>query len=174
MRNSIQQNPTETDLPPWGACEVIAWGVLVLVMALVAVAGFAAPLRGAEPACYIPIDVRSVHILDADTIRCDVLLPWGVTLRNRTIRLDYDACEVSRIRQGVHITDAEIERGKDATESLLGLLKHSEAAYLVPLKRSQDNFGRLLGGLFLKIRTEPQLLDVRVWMEAHKYVREEP
>jgi hypothetical protein len=145
--------------------------LLLLITELVFAASIA---HAAEPPCYVPIDVRSVHILDADTIRCDVLLPWGVTLRNRTIRLDYDACETSRIRQGVHITDAEIERGKDATESLLYLLKHSEAGYLVPMKRSQDNFGRLLGGLFLKIRTDPQLLDVRVWMEAHKYTREEP
>jgi hypothetical protein len=144
---------------------------MIYRLILTAVLLAASIAHAAEPQCYVPLDIKSIHVLDADTIRADVLMPWGVTLRGRTIRLDFDAAETSRIRQGVHITDAEIERGKDATESLLHLLKHSEAGYLVPLKRSQDNFGRLLGGLFLKIRTEPQLLDVKVWMEAHKYVR---
>jgi hypothetical protein len=147
---------------------------MIYRLILTAVLLAASIAHAAEPQCYVPLDIKSIHVLDADTIRADVLMPWGVTLRGRTIRLDFDAAETSRIRQGVHITDAEIERGKDATESLLYLLKHSEAGYLVPMKRSQDNFGRLLGGLFLKIRTDPQLLDVRVWMEAHKYTREEP
>jgi hypothetical protein len=130
--------------------------------------------HAAEPPCYVPIDVRSVRIIDGDCFAADILLPWGVTLRNRKCRTNYDACEVSRIRQGITITDAEIQRGHEATESLLHLFKHSEAAYIVPQKEEFAGFNRLHVGLFLKIRTEPQLLDVRVWMEAHKYTREEP
>ena len=89
----------------------------------------------AVPDCFVPCCVISVH--DCDTLRADVLLPWGVTLRDQSIRAaGFDAWEVTTIRETsnstVNVTPEEIARGKAATIEFRKLLE-TGTLYLSPV-----------------------------------------
>jgi len=90
----------------------LAW----LYLAIVSLA--AQPPAEQAPPCFIPCRILGTPH-DCDTFKADILLPWGVTLRDRTIRTDYDAWEVNRVRRTVEVTDEEIRRGKQGLAALV-------------------------------------------------------
>lgn len=141
--------------------------LLVAILAIGALVALSHLLRAAEP-CYVPIRVLSIH--DADTLRADVLLPWGVTLRDRTLRLDYDAWEISRVRQTVEVTDEEIAKGKAAREGLAAILSTATAVYVQPTDEEYGAYNRLSASLWIKPKEGP-LVSVRRWAEANGHVR---
>lgn len=127
-----------------------------------------APLPEADaPECWCR--VSDPFVQDCDTIHGDVLLPWGVTLRNQAIRAnDYDAYESSKRRQSVNVTDAEVVKGKAATAALSALLKGGDL-YVSPGKRDRDVYGRLLGSfVVVKGGKRVRLAD---WAEENGHIR---
>lgn len=120
------------------------------------------------PPCYVPVKVLAVT--DCDTIKADALLPWGVTLRDRTFRLDFDAHEVSRIRQTVEVTDEEIAKGKVARDELAALVAKAEAVYVQPTGEEYGAYNRLSASLWIKPK-DGELIDVRKWAIERGHVR---
>ena len=95
--------------------------------------------------------LTDVAVLDGDTIRADVRLPYSITLEDREIRAaDYDAAESSRRRKTVKVTDEEIVRGKAATAALKELLAREPRLFVQPpTGKGQDVYGRLLGTFYV-------------------------
>ena len=114
------------------------------------------------------VSVYRLH--DADTITdCNINLGFNVTLMHQSIRLlGFDACEVSRTRQGVEITDEEIAVGKEARDELKELLLEG-AAYIAPAPEYRDPRGRQGG--YLYIHRENEWLDVAEWANERGYTR---
>lgn len=122
----------------------------------------------------ILVPVRVLRILDGDTFTADLLFPWGVTLRDQSIRcLGYDAWETSRRRQSVEVTDAEIERGKQAKAAFEELLSQAETVFIAPGNAAvRDHYGRVLGRPW--VWKDGELIDVAEWMKANGHVRDGP
>lgn len=152
-------------------------GMIVIASALILLGQqiFAQPAP-AEPqalkAAPIPLTLRlsSITVIDGDTIKADVHLPYGVTLSQETIRAsDYDAWESRRIRRSVgEITDAELANGKRSKAALqayaddlknpltlLPPVDHTTAPELPGNHRVEwrDNYGRLLGQFWRRNRS---------------------
>lgn len=126
------------------------------------------PTPQLTPDCWLRVDNPKIH--DADTLKGDVILPYGITLRAETIRAsDYDAWEITRTRQSVTVNDAEIARGKKATAEFKELVEGATIYISPPLGEERDNYGRLLGKLML-IRGQ-ECLDVAAWMKSHGHCR---
>lgn len=156
--------------------------LLVIVLLCVGIARAFAPV-GVEPhppvvpPLYIPIRIadpqRDIH--DGDTLKCDVLLPWGVTLREQTVHcLGYDAWEIDRVRQMISVGDAEIVKGKAARNALAALLATSRAMYLSPPQRGDCRApcGRLTGYLSV-VDAGGELINVWEWMRDNGHCRPE-
>jgi hypothetical protein len=128
----------------------IAWGgYLVAVIAAICAAGAQGQRKPVEPPIVAVADgvalfrVDSPRIHDADTLSdATIRLPWGVAITGRSIRADFDACEVSRVRQTVKIDDAELVRGKAARDELGELLK-THALYISLPERDIDPYDRI-------------------------------
>ena len=118
--------------------------------------------------CAVPLaDVR-VH--DGDTIHASLTLPFGLTIRDKTIRAaDYDAYELSRARRTVNVTGVEIERGKRAKAALEELFAQG-TPYATDTGK-QDVYGRLLAVLWVKTR-EGRWVDVAAEMRRQAHTRE--
>ena len=123
------------------------------------------------PACPIRATVESIH--DADTMVLTIHLPFKVDLPKRSIRaVGYDAWEVSKVRQTVKITDAELVKGKLARDEL-GKLIASGALYVEEVPQS-DPYGRTNARLWiLKGNVTPTWIDVAQWMADNGHVRGE-
>lgn len=94
--------------------------------------------------------VTDVKILDGDTIQANIHLGWDVSLANKHIRcLDYDAWETSKRRKNKVITDEEIKKGFAAKADLQQLLQKAQKVYIEPGPDFYDNYGRVLGRLFV-------------------------
>lgn len=127
-------------------------------------------LADEPPRTLIPCEVKSVH--DGDTATVDVLFPWGVTLTDQSVRMQgFDAWEVTRTRQTVRVTDAEIERGKAARDALKRLLETADAVYLSPADE-RDPYGRLPA--FVVVWYDGKLIEVSAWMTEHGHARMKP
>lgn len=87
------------------------------------------------------VDSPVVH--DADTLASGVIrLPWGVAITGRSVRSDYDAWEVSRVRQTVKVTEDEIARGKAARDELTKMLGELVMYVSLP-ERDIDPYDRI-------------------------------
>lgn len=94
--------------------------------------------------------IHDPEVIDGDTIRGDIDLQWGITLRNETIRAaDFDAWETSRRRRSVRLAEDEVERGRRAKEYLSGLANGCEIV-LVPGDEPRGVYGRILAKWYLR------------------------
>ena len=129
-------------------------------------------MRAKPLECFVPIEIITVH--DGDTLRADVMLPWGVTLRNRTVRLlGVDCWEVARNRRTVgEITDEELAKGRAARDALDTMLASCIYIYLKPPPEhdEHDPYGRLHGELFAVDRKGLKI-DVARWLRDHGHAR---
>lgn len=154
----------------------LASGLIMLGQQLLAQPGQATEpqaLKAASAAAApAPLTLRlsNITVIDGDTIKADVHLPYGVTLSQETIRAsDYDAWESRRIRRSVgEITDAELANGKRSKAALqayaddlknpltlLPPVDHTTAPELPGHHKIEwrDNYGRLLGQLWRRNRS---------------------
>lgn len=114
--------------------------------------------------------LENIRVIDGDTIEADVLLPWGITLRQQGIRAsDYDAWESSKRRRSVEVTDEEVRRGKIAAEQLRGLAQRA-TIYALPAKEPRDNYGRILARLFY-VDDQGQTESIAQLMTRGRHVR---
>ena len=93
-------------------------------------------------------ECKNVSILDADTIVADVYIKeFGVLLLEQHIRgLGYDACETSKRRESVVVTDKEVEKGKKAKQVAEDYLT-MYSVYIAP--QGKDVYGRTLAYIYL-------------------------
>ena len=126
-------------------CMAALAGVALAQVKLPGVEPVADPIGHALP-CWCPVDVT--RVIDADTVVGNIELPFGVLLRNRTLRVDtHDCWESSKRRQSEaagEITDAEVAKGKQATAEFIEMLNKG-TLYVKPGIRERDNYGRDLG-----------------------------
>lgn len=121
----------------------------------------------ATPTGAVPVEVISLH--DADTLRVNVLLPFGVTLRNKSIRaFGYDAWEISRTRQTVKVNASEIEKGKAAKAALEQLIA-TGTLYVVESGEA-DPYGRTSAWLYVRTKAG-DWISVAAWMEKEGHCR---
>lgn len=119
------------------------------------------------PRAMIPCRVTGIH--DGDTITVDVLFPWDVSLVDQSVRMQgFDAWEITRTRQTVAVTAAEIERGKVAKQALATLLESADGVYLSPADK-RDPYGRLPA--FVSVWFDGKLIEVADFMADHGHVR---
>lgn len=142
--------------------ELVVWITSLLLIAVAASADD-------KPRVLVPCAVKEVH--DGDTIIVDVEFPWGVSLRDQTVRFqEFDAWEVTKTRQTVKVTDAEIAKGVVARNDLQMLLQRADVVYLSPgdTKR-KDPYGRLPAYPF--VWYGEKLIDVGDWMRQRGHER---
>src|SRR3990167_485629 len=153
--------------------------VLVTTAAFVIGSALIAQQKPAPPApsfpCYVQVRIadtaKSIH--DADTLtKVDLLLPWNITIRDQSVRLlGFDAHEVSRVRQTVNISDAELVKGRDARDALIRLCAGAKAVYLLARWRTAtDPYGRLNGHLYV-VDASGATVDVAQWAVKNGHVR---
>lgn len=132
---------------------------------------FLAPAFASEPPIYVLFRVKEV--VDADTLKGDVVFSWKTILEDRTVRAcDYDAWECTKRRKAVVVTDEECRKGKVAKRELKALIERGSAVYLIEAKgRSTDNYGRLLAKIYVKVPGEEKLVHLKTWAETNNYVR---
>ena len=109
---------------------------------------------------------------DADTVRCDILFPWHVTLAGVSVRAHgFDAWEVTRTRQTVSISPAEIAKGKQALAEFNALLAHGRLE-LSPLEYdgSDSVYGRLEAKWRI-VADDGSIVDLAEYAKAHGWVR---
>ena len=118
---------------------------------------------------------------DGDTINVDINLPFRVTLPNRMIRAyGYDAWEITRTRQTVKVTEAEIAKGHKARNEFMALLE-TGSLYLEDMsalyKTPTDPYGRTSARLWVQVMSYPDdkptvtWVLVEKWMEDHGHLR---
>ena len=146
--------------------------IVAVIVALCALSFVAGRMLAAEPTITIPanaLPIRSCQMHDLDTLtKCDVALPWDVMLTNQSIRLHgVDACEVTRVRQTVAITDAELAKGREGL-SKMALLADGGKWYVVPTGESV--YGRREGLLYLRTKGGA-VIDLVEWIRTNGYER---
>jgi endonuclease YncB( thermonuclease family) len=113
--------------------------------------------------------LSNITVVDGDTVRADIHLPFQITLTNKSIRLkDIDAPEVTQRRKSVTVTAEEIERGKAAKAYLQTLLKNG-ALLEIGHSGYSDKYGRVSGKLL--ILEKGSRVSVAVPMKAAGYSR---
>ena len=82
----------------------------------------AAPAFGDGPQPTLLLSAYQAY--DSDTLTdCVISFGWGLEWHDQTIRLaNFDGPEITRTRQTVRVTDAEIVRGKKARDAFAGWL----------------------------------------------------
>jgi len=128
-------------------------------------AAAASTLSAPPPGCAYALD--NIRVLDGDTFQADILLPWGVTLRQQTIRaLGYDAWESSKRRRSVSVTDAEVAKGKAATVAVRKLFTTARVS-CSPGKRDRGPYGRILATIWIDGKPLAE------WMRRRHFLRTE-
>ena len=119
-----------------------------------------------RPCDVVPLTRFEIH--DGDTFtHCDVSFPWGVALTDRSIRVaKVDACEVTKTRQTVTVTDAEIIKGKECRDKLRSLANGAKA-FVRPTGESV--YGRLEADVYLLKSGE--WINVAEWVRSNGYER---
>ena len=110
-------------------------------------------------------------VYDADTLKnCKIYCGHRSTIDAPYIRIaGYDAWEVSRRRRTVNVTDAEIERGKQATSEFAAMLDQAAAVLLTePPKR--DPYGRN-GGYLRLLQPDGTIILLESYAIAHGWDR---
>lgn len=114
------------------------------------------------------------HVVDGDTFDADLRYPWGVSLLNERIRcLGYDACEVSRRRRSVDVTDEEIVVGKKATAALRRLLSEADTVYLIPSpdESARGPWGRIQAVVWID-PPDDRPFRLSEWMTQNRFTRD--
>lgn len=113
-------------------------GLSIAVWALVLVAPKETPVPS-----FCRISVTSYQ--DGDSFGGDLLLPFGITIRDQKFRIrDFDAWESSRIRQTVgEITEAELAKGRKAADALRSLLTGADNVYVTGDFKAVHSYNRL-------------------------------
>jgi hypothetical protein len=135
---------------------------------------------GAKPAAgviatlgYCRITRFELH--DGDTFRrADLQLPYAFVWSDREIRVDgFDAWETSRGRRTVgEITEAELAKGKLATQDAADCLAQADAVYLQAEVRPRWTYERLLGTVwFDPPGPDSTLVNFGDWMRARNHAR---
>lgn len=118
-----------------------------------------------------PIVSRNIH--DADTFKkTDITIKeFNIVLVDQDIRIsNFDACEVSRVRQTVEITDLELKVGKEALAYVIDLSKKYQLYITTDGKR--DVYGRLLCEVYLSDKDHPnQFISLKDLIFWKKYDR---
>ena len=109
-------------------------------------------------------------VYDGDTLTgATVELDFGVALLRQSVRLaNFDAPEISRVRQTVRVTDAEIARGKQARDDLAALLKTGDV-WISPSGDGKSVYGRLEADVWLV--KDGKQTNVVEWMKEKGHVR---
>lgn len=114
------------------------------------------------------VECVNVRLHDGDTVHADIVLPFGVTLRDRSIRaFGYDAPEINRVRQTVEVSDDEIGRGKEAKAALEKLIEGGKL--FIEDSQASDPYGRISARLWVLRGTD--WIEVSRWMRDRKYTR---
>lgn len=161
--------------------------IMLALAAVCVVLAWALSARGDDPAePFQPIRATVEYVHDADTINATINLPFSIDLPNRTIRaFGYDAWEVTKTRQTVHVTDAEIKKGQKAREEFMALLKtgtlYVEDMTAIQVRWPQtlhpDPYGRMLCDLWLQVMSYPdgkptvEWIYIPKWMDDHGHLR---
>lgn len=101
----------------------------------------AAPPDVWQPECWCA--VQNVEVLDADTVKADIVLPFGgIVMVRRTIRAHgFDAWETSKRRRVLNLTEEqwqlEIRRGQAARKELIELLNGGRL-FVSPIPQAED------------------------------------
>jgi hypothetical protein len=115
------------------------------------------------------VPCANVRCVDGDTIHADLVMQFGLTIRDKTIRAaGYDAFELSHVRRTVNVSEVEIARGKIAKAGLEELIA-SGTLYAADTGKV-DPYGRLLAELWVLKRGE--WISVGAWMRANHHVRD--
>lgn len=141
----------------------ILWGLSLLAFVQVTVPAIQPDI----PPKLHPIEVT--RVLDGDTVQGTISLGWDVQLSNQMVRcLSYDAWESSKRRRSVKVTDEEVVKGKLAAEYLRELVEGG--AWVSAGDRPRDNYGRILGELYVNI--DGKLYEVADLMHAAGHCRD--
>lgn len=144
--------------------------VAVLMASVVTAAAYQPAPTLAPPPCFVRLRVNSIH--DADTLRADILLPFGVVLPDRAIRAQgYDAHEISRVRSTVIISDAELAKGREAKAALEKLVADSLGMYAVE-SDERGVYGRTSAYLYVRSK-DGAMLSVAKWAEENGHCRKD-
>lgn len=139
-------------------------GVLTFLACLAATIAVVPPLE--MPTQAVRATLKELH--DGDTARVDLHLPFDVDLPNRSVRaFGYDAWEVTKTRQTVNVTDAEIVKGKAARDDLLALIQAGEL--WLEDSGERDPYGRVSARLW--VRRGDKWVNVANWMTDRGHVR---
>ena len=115
-----------------------------------------------------PVRATLLELHDGDTAKVDIHLPFDVDLPKRSVRaFGYDAWEITKTRQTVQVTDAEIIKGKKARNELLTLIESGELYLEDSGKR--DPYGRASAWLWVK--RPAGWVNVAQWMTEKGHVR---
>jgi endonuclease YncB( thermonuclease family) len=174
----VRQRPGD-DPGRWLLKTTMFTNLLFLLFALAAASSCAVGDDRTQP--YEAVLCSNIYVHDGDTITADLSLPFRITLPNRSLRaFDYDAWEVTRTRQTVKVTDAEIKKGEKAREALQELLKtgtlYIEDATAIQ-KVKPDPYGRMLTVWWVQQMSYPDgkptvtWVYVPRWMEQHGHIR---
>lgn len=148
------------------ACELGVWlGRLIAGLMCCAVAFAADP-----PRTLVPCKVTEIH--DADTFWCDALLPWDITIRHQSVRVQgADAWEITRARRTVTITDAELKKGRIAKDAVTALFGSAKAIYLEPPRAGDvpDPHSRMSAWVW--VWDGEKLIDFAQWLKDNGHTR---
>ena len=119
---------------------------------------------------YAPCKVSHYLIHDGDTLKAyEVQLPFGVSLRDQSVRADgYDAWEIDRTRKTIIYDKDELEKGIEAYKALCDLLR--DGGLWIDETGKRDPYGRLNARLWTKDRSG-KWIDVAEWMKEHGHAR---
>lgn len=120
------------------------------------------------PASALKCDVIDVH--DGDTVKVTIHCPLlGIDAPNVSIRAyGYDAYEITRTRQTVTVTDAEIVKGKAARDDLAQLIAGGEL--WLEDSGQRDPYGRTSAWLWVKLG-DGSWVFVPKYMDDHGHLR---
>lgn len=158
------------------AAELFAAAVFVLFVVFV----LAMAARGEDDPTtpWQPIRAEVAYVHDADTVNVTIHLPFCVDLPGRSLRAyGYDAWETSKVRQTVHVTDAEIKKGLKARAQFMALLE-TGTFYIEDMSAVQkDPYGRIHARFWVQVMSyqdgKPTVTWVYVpkWAEDHGHCR---
>jgi hypothetical protein len=117
--------------------------------------------------------LERVDAHDADTVKADVIFPWGVTLREQAIRLHgADAYEVTRTRRTVgNITDEEIRKGKKALAEFQALLAKGRLEVSPLTYEGTDSVYGRIEARWRIVHPDGTTTDVAAWIKARGHER---
>jgi hypothetical protein len=116
--------------------------------------------------------LQRVEVHDADTVKADVIFPWGVTLREQSVRLHgADAWEVTKTRRTVNVTDAEIVKGKKALAEFQALLAKGRLEVSPLTYEGTDSVYGRIEAKWRIVNPDGKTIDVAAWIKEQGHER---